>query len=282
MELDGQTHKSVGGSSPLHTAKLLELLYAALPAGTVRWGERVVGYETTSTGLAIRTATGSTFNAHVLVGADGSSGHLRTAFSPKPVAPETVQQSSSLPPDASLFHSNQRGVWGLSGVVPSCDHPGACDGQAVVMGRGVSLLLRLRCVDGQLKARKRRSSLRTSDSDSLVGSGASGASGSQPSAGLRQRAGPDAAGAAPEVQGSDSVRTVLSFVVGLQADMGPKLGDTPLSVETLKVRRGAATWAHLYVMCAWAWLVVPGASHFSDESGQLGHKVHFLAGSVPR
>jgi 2-polyprenyl-6-methoxyphenol hydroxylase-like FAD-dependent oxidoreductase len=56
---------------------LTEALLAALPPGTVRFNEGVVGCDQDSAGVTLTTATGARFQAPYAVGCDGSSGALR-------------------------------------------------------------------------------------------------------------------------------------------------------------------------------------------------------------
>jgi salicylate hydroxylase len=64
----------------VHRADLLDVLAAALPAGTVALGKRCVGVESGGPAATARFADGSSAQADVLIGADGIHSGVRTAL----------------------------------------------------------------------------------------------------------------------------------------------------------------------------------------------------------
>jgi 2-polyprenyl-6-methoxyphenol hydroxylase-like FAD-dependent oxidoreductase len=63
----------------VHRAHLHEILHAALPAGVVRFGARVVAVEAAAGGVRVTTGGGARLDADLLVGADGIHSVVRAA-----------------------------------------------------------------------------------------------------------------------------------------------------------------------------------------------------------
>ena len=83
----------------MHRADFVDLLAAALPAGTVHTGHRAVGFDQTADIARVKFADGTAAEADVVVGADGIHSELRPHVFPpsKPVSHGTISYRGLIP-----------------------------------------------------------------------------------------------------------------------------------------------------------------------------------------
>ncbi|MBV8837713.1 MAG: FAD-dependent monooxygenase [Alphaproteobacteria bacterium] len=83
----------------MHRADLVNLLAAALPAGTVHTGHRGVGFEQTDTHARVHFANGASAEADIVIGADGIHSELRPFVFPpsRPVFSGSVAYRGLVP-----------------------------------------------------------------------------------------------------------------------------------------------------------------------------------------
>jgi 2-polyprenyl-6-methoxyphenol hydroxylase-like FAD-dependent oxidoreductase len=83
---DSRTRAALGGL-PLVASRqsLVDVLVAKVPAGSVRTGIAVVGFDHTATGVRVKLADGTAFEASALIGADGYRSRVAEALHSAPL-----------------------------------------------------------------------------------------------------------------------------------------------------------------------------------------------------